>query len=400
MKKKLTILGSTGSIGIHTLTVIQQNSEKFAVHALVAGYNTELMTKQCWEFKPKWASMASRRAAQHLKFNLNQMGLAINVLFGIESACKLASLEEIDIVMSAIAGTVGLAPTLSAIKAGKRVLLANKESIVICGRLLMDAVRMHNAHLLPVDSEHNAIFQCLPKPVQENLGYASLKDHGISKIILTGSGGPFRFVPLSKLESMTPEQACSHPNWIMGKKISVDSASMMNKGLEYIEAKHLFNASSKQIKVVLHPQSIIHSMIHYIDGSIMAQMGLPDMRTHIAHVMAYPDRISINIPQLNFYSLDTLSFGKPDKKRYPCLYLAIEASLHQATTIILNAVNEIAVSAFLSQKIRFTDIAVIIQEVLDNLYYKEPKNIEEVMFIDNQARKKAFLCIKKFMYER
>ncbi|UVK78987.1 MAG: 1-deoxy-D-xylulose 5-phosphate reductoisomerase [Sodalis sp. Ffu] len=396
--RHLTILGSTGSIGISTLAVIKQNPDKFTVSALVAGNNVALMTKQCMAFRPIYTCMASKNATQALKANLALLEAGdIKVLSGAQAACELAALEEVDTVMAAIVGTAGLLPTLAALRAGKRVLLANKEALVTCGRLFMNEARQHNAHLLPVDSEHNAIFQSLPEPLQRGLGYTSLTEHGVSRIILTGSGGPFRQIPLTELATMTPEQACAHPNWSMGRKISVDSATMMNKGLEYIEARWLFNASAEQMEMLLHPQSIIHSMVRYIDGSVLAQLGSPDMRTPIAYAMAYPERIETGVTPLDFLRFGTLNFYQTDSERYPCLRLAIEASdLGQAATTALNAANEVAVAAFLRREINFTSIATVNRQVLEQLALTEPTSVEEVLAIDYQAREKAHLNINHF----
>ena len=292
--------------------------------------------------------------------------------------------------MAAIIGAAGLLPTLAAIRAGKRVLLANKESLVTCGRLFMESVKESGAQLLPVDSEHNAIFQSLPQPFQRNLGYADLEQNGVASILLTGSGGPFRETPLSELAAMTPDQACRHPNWSMGRKISVDSATMMNKGLEYIEARWLFNASARQMEVLIHPQSVIHSMVRYQDGSVLAQLGEPDMRTPIAHTMAWPDRVSSGVKALDFCSLGTLSFAAPDYDRYPCLKLAMEAfEQGQAATTALNAANEVTVAAFLASRIRFTDIAALNLSVLERMDLREPQSIEDVLAVDALARETA-----------
>ncbi|WP_406703599.1 1-deoxy-D-xylulose-5-phosphate reductoisomerase [Sodalis sp.] len=388
--RHLTILGSTGSIGASTLAVVKHNPDQFTVRALVAGNNVALMTEQCLAFRPDYACMADAAAARALKANLDAAGAATAVLSGAQAACELAALDEVDTVMAAIVGAAGLSATLAALRAGKRVLLANKESLVTCGRLFMNEARRHHALLLPVDSEHNAIFQSLPEPLQRGLGYASLMEHGVSRIILTGSGGPFRQTSLAELAMMTPEQACAHPNWSMGRKISVDSATMMNKGLEYIEARWLFNAAAEQMEVLLHPQSIIHSMVRYTDGSVLAQLGSPDMRTPIAHAMAYPERVPSGVAPLDFLRLGTLSFEPPDAARYPCLQLAVDASqCGQAATTALNAANEIAVAAFLRGDIRFTDIAAVNRRVLEQANQPEPDSVEAVLAIDGQAREMA-----------
>lgn len=388
--KQLTILGSTGSIGTSTLAVVRENPDLFTVKALVAGHNTVAMARQCAEFRPDYAAMADEASARQLRILLAENGVKTEVLAGEQAACELAALTDVDQVTAAIVGAAGLLPTLAAIRAGKQVLLANKESLVTCGRLFMDALQKSQAQLLPLDSEHNAIFQSLPESVQRQLGYASLEAHGVSRIVLTGSGGPFRTTPLAQFAAMTPDQACAHPNWSMGRKISVDSATMMNKGLEYIEARWLFNASAEQMEVILHPQSVIHSMVRYTDGSVLAQLGTPDMRTPIAHAMAYPQRVSSGVAALDFSHIGSLTFAEPERARYPCLYLAIDAfDSGQAATTALNAANEIAVAAFLQQRIRFTDISVVNQKVVECLTLSEPTSIEMVLDIDRQAREAA-----------
>ena len=390
--KNITILGSTGSIGCSTLAVIRQNPDLFKAFALTGGQNVGNMTEQCLEFRPNYVAMADEQAAQQLRKNLLELKLNIEVLHGQQAICDLAELTEVDMVMAAIVGAAGLKPTLAAIKKGKRILLANKESLVTCGHLFMQAVKQYGAQLLPVDSEHNAIFQSLPTTVQQNLGFANLTDYGITKIVLTGSGGPFRDLPLNQLSSVTPEQAIAHPNWSMGKKISVDSATMMNKGLEYIEARWLFNASADEMEIIIHPQSIIHSMVRYQDGSVIAELGMPDMCTPIAYAMSYPDRISSTVPALDFTKISSLTFTQPDFNRYPCLKLAIDAfNQGQAATTALNAANEIAVEAFLQNKIGFMDIAKQVSTVLETLDFPEPTTIEDVFAIDLWARQ---TCIK------
>lgn len=388
--KQLTLLGSTGSIGCSTLDVVRHNPDRFAVTALVAGKNVARMAEQCLEFTPRYAVMDDATCARELNEILTQHGSRTEVLSGQQAACDMAALDEVDQVMAAIVGAAGLLPTLAAIRAGKRVLLANKESLVTCGRLFMEAVKESGAQLLPVDSEHNAIFQSLPQPFQRNLGYADLEQNGVASILLTGSGGPFRETPLTELAAMTPDQACRHPNWSMGRKISVDSATMMNKGLEYIEARWLFNASARQMEVLIHPQSVIHSMVRYQDGSVLAQLGEPDMRTPIAHTMAWPDRVSSGVKALDFCSLGTLSFAAPDYDRYPCLKLAMEAfEQGQAATTALNAANEVTVAAFLASRIRFTDIAALNLSVLERMDLREPQSIEDVLAVDALARETA-----------
>ncbi|MBP2152510.1 MULTISPECIES: 1-deoxy-D-xylulose-5-phosphate reductoisomerase [Erwinia] len=395
--KHLTILGSTGSIGTSTLAVVRANPHLFAVKALVAGRNVELMAEQCLAFRPDYAAMSDSKAAETLRLRLKDLNVATEVLSGEQAACDLAALDGVDQVMAAIVGAAGLLPTLAAIRAGKQVLLANKESLVTCGRLFLEAVSASKAQLLPIDSEHNAIFQSLPASLQQQLGYASLEDNGIDSIILTGSGGPFRETPLAELRHMTPDQACAHPNWSMGRKISVDSATMMNKGLEYIEARWLFNATDAQMEVVLHPQSVIHSMVRYRDGSVIAQLGSPDMRTPIAHAMAWPQRVNSGAQPLDFTRMSALTFSEPDYARYPCLKLAIDASITgQAATTMLNAANEIAVAAFLASEIRFTDIAALNVAVLETLSCKEPSSVDAVIAIDREARAMASALLPRF----
>lgn len=388
--KHLTVLGSTGSIGCSTLDVVRHNRDLFSVTALVAGKNVERMVEQCLEFTPQYAVMDDAQSAAALVVALRQHGSQTEVLSGQQAACDVAALDDVDQVMAAIVGAAGLMPTLAAIRAGKTILLANKESLVTCGRLFMDAVKESGARLLPVDSEHNAIFQSLPETIQNQLGYADLGQNGVSSILLTGSGGPFRETPLSELRDMTPDQACRHPNWSMGRKISVDSATMMNKGLEYIEARWLFNASVQQMEVIIHPQSVIHSMVRYLDGSVLAQLGEPDMRTPIAHTMAWPNRVESGVKPLDFWALGDLSFAQPDYERYPCLKLAMDASDHgQAATTALNAANEVSVEAFLASRIRFTDIAVVNRAVLNGLTLHEPQSVDDVLEVDLQARNAA-----------
>jgi len=395
--KNLTLLGSTGSIGCSTLAVVRHNPDRFTVTALVAGKNVARMVEQCLEFAPRYAVMDDAACAQQLQRTLSEHGSRTEVLSGQQAACDMAALEEVDQVMAAIVGAAGLLPTLAAIRAGKSVLLANKESLVTCGRLFMEAVKESRAQLLPVDSEHNAIFQSLPEPIQHNLGYADLEQNGVSSILLTGSGGPFRETPMADLALMTPDQACRHPNWSMGRKISVDSATMMNKGLEYIEARWLFNAAARQMEVLIHPQSVIHSMVRYQDGSVLAQLGEPDMRTPIAHTMAWPERVSSGVNALDFCKLSALSFAAPDYDRYPCLKLAIDASSEgQAATTALNAANEVAVSAFLASAIRFTDIAALNLAVLEQMDLREPQSIDDVLAVDVLAREIAQKQVIRF----
>ncbi|MFC1171581.1 1-deoxy-D-xylulose-5-phosphate reductoisomerase [Pasteurella multocida] len=397
--KKIVILGSTGSIGTSTLSVITHNPDKYQVFALVGGRNVELMFQQCLTFQPSFAALDDDVAAKMLAEKLKAHQSKTIVLAGQQAICELAAHPEADMVMAAIVGAAGLLPTLSAVKAGKRVLLANKESLVTCGQLFIDAVRESQAQLLPVDSEHNAIFQSLPPEAQRQIGFCPLSELGISKIVLTGSGGPFRYTPLEQFEQITPAQAVAHPNWSMGKKISVDSATMMNKGLEYIEARWLFNASAEEMEVIIHPQSIIHSMVRYIDGSVIAQMGNPDMRTPIAETMAYPSRTVAGVEPLDFYQLNGLTFIEPDYQRYPCLKLAIDAfSAGQYATTAMNAANEIAVASFLDNKIKFTDIARLNQLVVSKLQPQKIHCIEDVLEVDKKARELSQSIILSFSH--
>lgn len=389
-KQNLVILGSTGSIGTSTLSVIEHNPEKYRAFALVGGRNVDLMVEQCVKFQPNFAALDDESAAKKLREKLTALSVKTEVLSGQKAICELAAHSEADQVMAAIVGAAGLLPTLSAVKAGKRVLLANKESLVTCGQIFIDAMKSHNAQLLPVDSEHNAIFQSLPPEAQQKIGFCPLQELGVSKIVLTGSGGPFRYTDLAEFEHITPEQAVAHPNWSMGKKISVDSATMMNKGLEYIEARWLFNASAEEMEVIVHPQSIIHSMVRYIDGSVIAQMGNPDMRTPIAETMAYPHRTFAGVEPLDFYQLNGLTFLKPDFQRYPNLQLAIEAfAAGQYATTAMNAANEIAVEAFLNRQIKFTDIARVNQSVVEKIPSQTINCIDDVLSVDRQAREMA-----------
>ena len=388
--KKIVTLGSTGSIGKSTLSVIQNNPSDYQIFALVGGKNVELMAAQCVLFQPQFAALDDENAAAQLKAHLITLNIKTEVLVGQKAICELASHPEVDMVMAAIVGAAGLLPTLSAIKAGKRVLLANKEALVTCGQIFIDEAKKSGAKLLPVDSEHNAIFQSLPAEAQNKIGFCPLAELGVSKIILTGSGGPFRTKPLNEFDAITPAQAVAHPNWSMGKKISVDSATMMNKGLEYIEARWLFNATAEEMEIIIHPQSIIHSMVRYIDGSVIAQMGNPDMCTPIAHSMAYPDRINAGVPPLDFFKLKELTFIEPDFERYPNLKLAIDAfAAGQYATTAMNAANEIAVDAFLNEQIRFTDIVNVNRSVVENMAPIDIREIDDVLHIDKLARELA-----------
>src|SRR5512134_912 len=340
--QRITILGATGSIGASTLDVIARHPGRFQVFALTAQRQTERLLAQCLAFQPRYAVMLDERSAQDLRRRLAGQGARTEVLWGMEALERVAADPEVDSVMAAIVGAAGLRPTLAAARAGKRVLLANKETLVMAGRIFMDAVEQHDAELLPIDSEHNAIFQVLPARSRGGLEAA-----GVRRILLTASGGPFRTAPREQLERVTPEQACAHPNWVMGRKISVDSATLMNKGLEVIEAHWLFGARAEQIQVVVHPQSIVHSLVEYVDGSVLAQLGNPDMRTPIAYALGYPERIEAGVTPMNLLGVGSLDFEAPDLERFPCLGLAYQALRAEGTApAMLNAANEVAVAAF------------------------------------------------------
>ena len=381
----LTILGSTGSIGSSTLDVVARHPDKYNVTALTAQSQDDLLFKQCEQFKPQFAVLMDEEAAARLTKKITAANLLTEVLCGMEALERVASLPEVDAVMASIVGAAGLRPTLAAARAGKKILLANKETLVMAGSVFMDAVRASGSVLLPIDSEHNAIFQSLPHHYSGNLAAS-----GVSKILLTASGGPFRNTSLSDLHNVTPEQACAHPNWSMGKKISVDSASMMNKGLEVIEAHWLFNAPAEVIQVVVHPQSIIHSLVQYVDGSVLAQMGNPDMRTPIAYALAYPERMASGVEPLDLFKVAKLDFVMPDFVRFPCLALAYQALRAGGTApAILNAANEIAVDAFLNRKIPFLAIPRLIEEVLAALPVSEVNTLDDVLAADAAARETA-----------
>jgi 1-deoxy-D-xylulose-5-phosphate reductoisomerase len=384
MMQTLTVLGATGSIGISTLDVASRHPERFRVFALSCHSRVAELADQCKAFNPRYAVVADVSYAEQLEKLLEKSSPDTEVLSGVEGLCRVAMDPAVDVVMAAIVGAAGLLPTLEAAKAGKRVLLANKESLVMAGPLFMNAVRQGGATLLPIDSEHNAIFQCLPS------GYTPEQRGGVRKILLTASGGPFRAAPLASLSSMTPEQACAHPNWEMGQKISVDSATMMNKGLELIEACWLFGVSPDEVEVVIHPQSIIHSMVEYVDGSVLAQLGNPDMRTPIAHAMAWPERIASGVSSLDIIGTAQLDFEAPNLEHFPCLALAMEAArIGGSAPTVLNAANEVAVEAFLGKKIAFTRIAEIVSDVLKKLEITEPASLEAVQKCDQQARQCA-----------
>nr|WP_312761512.1 1-deoxy-D-xylulose-5-phosphate reductoisomerase [Stutzerimonas balearica] len=382
---KVTVLGATGSIGLSTLDVIARHPERYSVFALTAFSRVAELKALCLLHRPRFAVLADEAQARGLQADLHAAGLATRVLVGCGGLCEVAAHPEVDVVMAAIVGAAGLRPTLSAVQSGKRVLLANKEALVMSGALFMQALQQSEAVLLPIDSEHNAIFQCLPTDYSR--GMAAV---GVRRILLTASGGPFRKMPAEALVDVTPEQACAHPNWSMGRKISVDSASMMNKGLELIEACWLFNARPSQVEVVVHPQSVIHSMVDYVDGSVLAQLGNPDMRTPIAHALAWPERIDSGVSALDLLRIGQLEFQAPDDARFPCLRLAREAAEAGGTApAMLNAANEVAVEAFLGRRIRFTEIASIIADVLEQEAVGAAGCLDDVLMADQQARRLA-----------
>ncbi|MES9811773.1 MAG: 1-deoxy-D-xylulose-5-phosphate reductoisomerase [Candidatus Thiodiazotropha sp.] len=380
--KGLTVLGSTGSIGVSTLDVVARHPEKYHIVALTAKSDVEGMLYQCERFKPKIAVMADTESANLLAKGLSQKGISTEVLSGLRGLEIAAAIPDAEIVMAAIVGAAGLLPALAAVRAGKRLLLANKEALVVAGSLFMAEVAAHGAEILPIDSEHNAVFQCLPPGVE-----GKLTTGGVKRILLTASGGPFRTMPIEQLASVTPAQACAHPNWDMGRKISVDSATMMNKGLEVIEAHWLFGADAEEIQVVLHPQSIIHSMVEYVDGSVLAQLGNPDMRTPIAHALAWPQRIESGVDSLDLFQVARLDFNQPDLQRYPCLKLAYQAIQAGGTaSVILNAANEVAVEAFLTERLGFTDIASVVDETLQQMPVENAEDLGALLDIDRQGR--------------
>ncbi|MEP7702746.1 1-deoxy-D-xylulose-5-phosphate reductoisomerase [Paraglaciecola sp. 25GB23A] len=390
--QSICILGSTGSIGQSTLDVVLRHPEQFQIFALSAHKNLNLLIEQAVLCQPQYIVLAGEENYVQAKTLVQQHGLQCEILCGPEALQQVACASQVDVVMAAIVGAAGLLPTMAAVNAGKKVLLANKEALVMSGNLFIHAANQSKAQLLPIDSEHNAIFQCLPVDFE----YGNLAASGISKILLTGSGGPFLKTPMELLSSMTPQQACAHPNWDMGRKISVDSATMMNKGLEFIEARWLFGLQSKDIEVVLHPQSIIHSMVQYCDGSVLAQLGNPDMRTPIAHALAYPQRIESGVAPLNFMQLADFSFCAPDVQRYPNLKLAIDASnAGQSATTVLNAANEIAVEAFLQDQIRFTQIATVNESCLNAIASQEVSDINSIIELDQRARRQALVAIEQ-----
>ncbi|OTP69135.1 1-deoxy-D-xylulose-5-phosphate reductoisomerase [Caballeronia sordidicola] len=382
MQKRLTLLGSTGSIGESTLDVVARHPDRFKVYALSAHRNGDKLVDQCLQFQPEVAVVGDASTAEKVAAALREQGCKTEVSYGPQALVDVSESSGCDTVVAAIVGAAGLAPTLAAARAGKRILLANKEALVMSGQIFIDAVRDHGAVLLPVDSEHNAVFQCLPREVALH--------GGVSKIILTASGGPFRTRDPSSLKHVTPDEACKHPNWAMGRKISVDSATMMNKGLEVIEAHWLFDVPGSRIEVLIHPQSVIHSLVSYADGSVLAQLGNPDMRTPIAHALAFPDRVDSGVAQLDLAQIATLTFEKPDLKRFPCLALALKALEAGGTaSAALNAANEVAVEAFLTRRIGFMAIGEVVERVLNAMPNGNASTLDEVLAADAEARRLA-----------
>ncbi|NNM11916.1 MAG: 1-deoxy-D-xylulose-5-phosphate reductoisomerase, partial [Pseudomonadales bacterium] len=387
--QRIAVLGSTGSIGKSTLSVLAQHRQSYEVFALSANSDAGALEQQCREFKPRYAVLGNAQASQDLQHRLRADGINTELLHGPEGLEFVAGHSDVDTVMAAIVGAAGLASTLRAARGGKKILLANKESLVVAGALLVREVQRSGARLLPIDSEHNAIFQCLQGST-DDLGVASLAERGVRKLLLTGSGGPFRTTALEKLPRVTPEQACAHPNWSMGRKISVDSATMMNKGLEFIEACWLFNCGAADIEILVHPQSVVHSMVEYIDGSVLAQLGVPDMRTPIAHALAWPQRISSSVASIDWRTLGALTFEAPDTERFPALSLSQEvAAAPGSAAAVVNAANEIAVAAFLERRLKFTDIVPIAADVLALMGAVEPESLSHIQAIDDEARRNA-----------
>ena len=380
--QQITVLGATGSIGLSTLDVIARHPERYQVFALSGFTRLSELHALCVRHVPRYAVVPEHNAARVLQDDLRAAGLSTRVLVGEAGLCQVASDPDVDTVMAAIVGAAGLRPTLAAVEAGKKILLANKEALVMSGALFMQAVRKSGSVLLPIDSEHNAIFQCMPQDFSRGLGVV-----GVRRILLTASGGPFRQTPLAELADVTPEQACAHPTWSMGRKISVDSASMMNKGLELIEACWLFDAKPSQVEVVIHPQSVIHSLVDYIDGSVLAQLGNPDMRTPIANALAWPERIDSGVAPLDLFAIARLDFQAPDEERFPCLRLARQAAeAGNSAPAMLNAANEVAVAAFLDGRVRYLEIASIIEEVLNLEPVVAVNDLEAVFTADAKAR--------------
>ncbi|WP_065259191.1 1-deoxy-D-xylulose-5-phosphate reductoisomerase [Pseudomonas bananamidigenes] len=383
--QQITVLGATGSIGLSTLDVIARHPERYQIFALSGFSRLSELLALCVRHVPQFAVVPEIAAARGLQDDLRAAGLPTRVLVGEEGLCQIASAPEVDAVMAAIVGAAGLRPTLAAVEAGKKILLANKEALVMSGALFMEAVRKSGSVLLPIDSEHNAIFQCMPQDFSRGLSSV-----GVRRILLTASGGPFRQTPMAELAHVSPDQACAHPNWSMGRKISVDSASMMNKGLELIEACWLFDARPSQVEVVIHPQSVIHSLVDYVDGSVLAQLGNPDMRTPIANALAWPERIDSGVAPLDLFAIARLDFEAPDEERFPCLRLARQAAeAGNSAPAMLNAANEVAVAAFLEGRVRYLEIASIIEEVLNLEPVVALNDLDAVFAADAAARRLA-----------
>ena len=381
----VSVLGSTGSIGISTLDVIAQHPDRYRAVGLAANTDVEGLFQQCERFQPAVVAMADEASAAELAKRLASIGSSIEVLASESGVIAVAEMADAEMVMAAIVGAAGLTPTLAAVRKGKRILLANKESLVVAGDLFMREAKAHKASVLPIDSEHNAVFQCMPQDFEQGLAAK-----GVKRILLTASGGPFRTWNKDQLQSVTPEQACAHPNWRMGRKISVDSATMMNKGLEVIEARWLFNATPEQIKVVVHPQSVVHSMVQYVDGSVLAQLGNPDMRTPIAHAMAWPERHGSGVASLDLFEVARLDFEEPDTQRFPCLRLAFDAvAASGVAPAVLNAANEVAVDAFLNKQLAFARIPEVIEIVLSQNIEGDLDSVDGLMAIDQAARAAA-----------
>ena len=389
----VTILGSTGSVGINTLRVISAHPGRYGVFALTAHSNIEILAEQCEQFRPVYAVLPEASLAAQLRERLAAAGLATQVLEGADSLADVAAAAEVDMVMAAIVGGAGLLPTIAAARAGKKVLLANKEALVMAGELFMSELKQGQGKILPIDSEHNAVFQCLP--ISPDGQFANLPEHGFEKIVLTASGGPFLRTPVQQMALATPDQACAHPNWQMGRKISVDSATMLNKSLELIEASFLFQVGEEKIEIVIHPQSIVHSLVHYGDGSVLAQLGNPDMRTPIAYGLAWPERISAGVQSLDLLSCGPLEFLAPDEERFPCLRYGREAAREKGVApVVLNAANEVAVEAFLAGRISFGQIPAIIAGTLDSAEHMALSCLDVVLETDRWARRKASILVK------
>ncbi|MDI6746846.1 MAG: 1-deoxy-D-xylulose-5-phosphate reductoisomerase [Rhodocyclaceae bacterium] len=381
-RQKLTVLGATGSIGVSTLDVVTRHPDRYEVVALTGNSRIEVLLDQCLQHRPRYAVVGHADAVAGLTERLRSAGLSTEVLAGPAALEQVAALPEVDMVMAAIVGAAGLQPTLAAVRQGKRVLLANKEVLVMAGALFMAEVRRHGATLLPIDSEHNAVFQSLPAGYSGDAARA-----GVSHILLTASGGPFLGTPLERLQKVTPDEACAHPNWTMGRKISVDSATLMNKGLEVIEAHWLFNLPPEQIEVVIHPQSVIHSLVQYVDGSVLAELGNPDMRTPIAYAMAWPERIAAGVAPLDLPAIAKLGFEQPDLLRFPCLALAFRALRDGANAAtVLNAANEVAVAAFLEGRLPFLAIAEVIAATMDAIPVRPMADLKAILAEDANAR--------------